>query len=135
VFFALTTDPGDLVRTLMAHGGLRPRLGYSLFAAMQLAPELATELQQMRLARRMKSGRPLRRLPSPSEALSLVVPLLAFAIRRAGRIAIAMEARGLSPRAPRTYVSVPKFRARDAAFVAIALGVLCMSVTHWNGMR
>ena len=64
---------------------------------MQLVPDLASELQQMRLARAMKAGRRPRRLPGLMEALSLVIPLLAFAIRRAGRTAIAMEARGLSP--------------------------------------
>src|SRR5687767_9970902 len=34
VFFALTTDPGSLVRALMVHAQLPARIGYSLFAAM-----------------------------------------------------------------------------------------------------
>jgi energy-coupling factor transport system permease protein len=124
LFFALTTDPGLFVRALMRHAGLPPRIGYSLFAAMQLVPDLAGEAQQMRLARAMKSGRRLRRIPGPFELMSLVIPLLAFAIRRAGRTAIAMEARGLGPDAPRTIMNAPAFHGRDGVFVVVALGVL-----------
>jgi energy-coupling factor transport system permease protein len=124
VFFALTTDPGLFVRALMQHARLPPRIGYSLFAAMQLVPDLASEAQQMRLARAMKSGGRLRRIPGPFELVSLVIPLLAFAIRRAGRTAIAMEARGLSPDAPRTIMNAPEFHGRDAVFVAVSITVL-----------
>jgi energy-coupling factor transport system permease protein len=124
LFFALTTDPGLFVRALMQHAKLPPRIGYSLFAAMQLVPDLAGEAQQMRLARAMKSGRHLRRIPSPFELAGLVIPLLAFAIRRAGRVAIAMEARGLGPDAPRTIMNAPAFHGRDGIFVVVALGML-----------
>jgi energy-coupling factor transport system permease protein len=124
LFFALTTDPGLFVRALMQHAKLPPRVGYSLFAAMQLVPDLAGEAEQMRLARAMKSGRRLRRIPNPVELISLVIPLLAFAIRRAGRTAMAMEARGLSPDAPRTVLNAPEFHGRDGIFVAVALAVL-----------
>ncbi|WP_114944964.1 energy-coupling factor transporter transmembrane component T family protein [Microvirga calopogonii] len=124
VFFALTTDPGLFVRALMRYAGLPPRIGYSLFAAMQLVPDLAGEAQQMRLARAMKSGRRLRRIPGPFELMSLVIPLLAFAIRRAGRTAIAMEARGLGPDTPRTIMNAPTFRRRDGFFIAVAVAIL-----------
>jgi energy-coupling factor transport system permease protein len=127
-FFALTTDPGALVRALMVHCRLPPQIGYSLFAAMQLVPDLAVEAQQMRLARAMKSGRVPRRIPGPVEAFSLCVPLLAFAIRRAGRTAIAMEARGLAANAPRTVMNAPAFQGRDFAFLSIAAASLAACI-------
>lgn len=133
VFFALTTDPGLFVRALMRHAGLPPRIGYSLFAAMQLVPDLAGEAQQMRLARAMKSGGRLRRIPGPVEAASLVIPLLAFAIRRAGRTAIAMESRGLGPDTPRTIMNAPGFRVRDAVFCVVALGALALCAVLATG--
>jgi len=123
-FFALTTDPGAFVRSLMVHVRLPPRIGYSLFAAMLLVPDLASEVQQMRFARAMKTGRRVRRLPRPTEILSLVIPLLAFAIRRAGRTAIALEARGLSPDGPRTVMSAPRFGRSDILFIMAAFGAL-----------
>ena len=127
VFFALTTDPGSLIRALMVHARLPPRIGYSLFAAMLLVPDLASETQQMRIARAMKTGRRIRRVPGPGEIMGLVIPLLAFAIRRAGRTAIALEARGLSPDAPRTVMNSPGFKRSDVLFITVALGmgVLC----------
>lgn len=129
VFFALTTDPGAFVRALMAHANLPPKIGYPLFAAMQLVPQLAREAQQIRMARAMHSGRALRRLPTPAEVASLVVPLLAFAIRRASRSAIAMEARGFDPAAPRTIINVPGFSRYDAAFATAALACLVAAMS------
>ncbi|WP_246730212.1 energy-coupling factor transporter transmembrane component T family protein [Nitratireductor mangrovi] len=126
--FALTTDPGRLVRALMAGWRLPPRVGYALFSAFELVPDLAGAANEMRLARAMRRGRPPRRLPGPGEAASLVVPLLAFAIRRAGRAAIAMEARGLAPNRARTIIDCPRLAARDAIFVAVSLSLLGLLV-------
>jgi energy-coupling factor transport system permease protein len=123
-FFALTTDPGAFVRALMAGAKLPPRIGYSLFAAMQIVPDLAVEAQQMRIARAMKAGRRVRRIPGPLEALSLVIPLLAYGIRRAGRTAIALEARGLSPIGPRTILHAPLFGYGDGAFIVAGLAAI-----------
>lgn len=128
-FFALTTDPGALVRALMVHVRLPPRIGYSLFAALQLVPDLASEAQQMRFARAMKSGRRLRRFPWPGEIVGLVVPLLAFAVRRAGRTAIALEARGLSPAGPRTVMNAPRFTGADLVFVMAAVAAIGLCAT------
>jgi energy-coupling factor transport system permease protein len=126
VFFALTTEPGSLVRALMVHARLPPRIGYSLFAAMLLVPDLASEAQQMRIARAMKTGRRVRRVPGPSEIMSLLIPLLAYSIRRAGRTAIALEARGLAPDGPRTVMNAPQFGLSDIAFTVTALGAIAL---------
>jgi energy-coupling factor transport system permease protein len=73
----------------------------------------------------MKSGRQLRAVPAPQEAFGLLIPLLAYAIRRAVRTAIAMEARGLSP-GPRTIMNVPRFTRRDGAFALVAIGMIAL---------
>lgn len=122
IFFARTIDPGSLVRAAMAYLRLPPGIAYALFAAMQMVPDLAGKAQQIRLAEAMRRGRPLRRFPWPAEGMRLVIPLLAFAIRRAGRTAVAMEARGFAAGRPRTLTEVPAFSRRDTAFaVALAL--------------
>ena len=127
-FFAVTTDPGAFVRALMAYGRLSPRIGYALFSVLQLIPDLAAEARQIRLAHAMKSGRPPRRWIGPLEAARLLIPLLAFAIRRAGRAAIAMEARGLGRAGRRTIIHVPKLRRRDLWFAVCASGLLSLLV-------
>jgi energy-coupling factor transport system permease protein len=115
--FVLTTDPAGLVKALMAQCRLPPRVGYALFAAMLLVPDLVAEAQQIRLARAMRSNRPPRR-----------VPLLASAIRRAGRAAISMETRGLAPGAPRTILGAPHLHRRDAVFAVSAMLLLAALV-------
>jgi energy-coupling factor transport system permease protein len=124
--FAVTTEPGAFVRTLMAHGRLSPRIGYALFSVLQLLPDLAGEAQQIRLAHAMKRGRPPRRLVGPVEAARLLIPLLAFAIRRAGRAAIVLEARGLGRAGPRTIINVPALHRRDLWFAIGASGLLVL---------
>lgn len=121
--FALTTDPGGFIKALMANWRLSPRIGYALFSALHLVPDLAAQAQQIRLARAMRSGRPPRRIPGPFETASLVVPLLAYAIRRASRAAIAMEVRGLD-RSPRTITAAPRLGRADGWFVVVAVSLL-----------
>lgn len=123
VLFALTTDPGGFIKALMANWRLSPRIGYALFIALHLVPDLAAQAQQIRLARSMRSGRPPRRIPGPFETASLVVPLLAYAIRRASRAAIALEVRGLDGRT-RTITAAPRLGRGDAWFVAVAICLL-----------
>ena len=127
--FALTTDPATLVRSLMIHWRLPASFGFALLQTLQLVPDLAREAQQIRLARAMRRGRSPRRIPGPVEAISLIVPLLAYAIRRAGRSAIAMEARGLSRNGRRTYLDTPALRRRDRVFVGCSLTLLVGCVT------
>ncbi len=122
--FALTTDPGALIKALMVHWRLPPSIGFALFQALNLVPDLGREMQQIRLARAMRKGRPPRRVPGPVELVSLIVPLLAYAIRRAGRSALAMEARGLSPARTRTVTNAPVPTGRDRLFVMICLCLL-----------
>jgi energy-coupling factor transport system permease protein len=124
--FALTTDPGDFVRALMATARLSPRIGYALFSVLQLVTDLAAEARQIRLARAMKRGRAPRRWIGPIETARLLIPLLAFAIRRAGRAAIALEARGLGGSGPRTLIKVPELRRRDLVFSFATTALLAL---------
>lgn len=122
--FALTTDAGRLVRALMQHLRLPAPVGFAIMQAMHLVPDLGREMQSLRMARAMRQGRALRRIPRPGEVLALVIPLLAFAIRRATRAAIAMEARGLHPARPRSQLPQPGVSRPD--IVASVLGLLAL---------
>lgn len=125
--FALTTDAGRLVRALMLHLRLPAPVGYALLQAMHLIPDLGREMQVLRMARAMRQGRPLRRVPRPGEIVALAIPLLAFAIRRASRAAIALEARGLQPGRQRSQLPQPGMMRADLAFAmtgAVALAAL-----------
>lgn len=124
--FVLTTDPGKFLKALMRNWRLSPRIAHALSSAMQILPDLAGEAQQIQLARAMKRGRPPSRIPNPRETVSLVIPLLAFAIRRASRAAIAMEAKGLGATSNRTVFGAPEFGRGDIVFLPLSAGILAV---------
>lgn len=76
------------------------------------------------MARAMRQGHALRRIPRPREIMALVIPLLAFAIRRATRAAISMEARGLHPGCRRSQLPQPGMTPVDLVASACSLLVL-----------
>lgn len=127
--FALTTDPGQFVRALMQHLRLPAPMGFALMQAMYLVPDLGIEIMQLRMARAIRLGRPLRRVPSPAEVMSLAIPLLAYAIRRATRAALSFEARGLQPRRRRT--SLPQSPMTGLDTMRLALGGLFLVLAVW----
>lgn len=122
--FVLTTDPGQFLKALMVQGRLPPRMAFAVFSSLQLLPDLGREAHQIRLARAMKRGRPPSRIPGIGESASLLVPLLAFAIRRASRAAIAMEAKGLGASPNRTVVGATLLKPTDLIFSIAASGAL-----------
>lgn len=122
--FALTTDPGQFVRALMQHLRLPAPVGVALMQAMHMVPDLRAEMLQLRMARALRLGRPLRRFPAPGEALALAIPLLAYAIRRATRAAISFEARGLQPGRFRTHLPQTGISRADWALLLVGVGVL-----------
>ena len=124
--FALTTDPGQLVRSLMTHLRLPAPAGFALMQAMHLVPDLGREMQMMRMVRAMQQARPIRRIPQPAEVMALTIPLLAFAIRRATRASIAMEARGLRPHRPRSQLKPLPIRGLD--IIAFGLGSVVLAI-------
>ena len=118
--FVRTTDPGDLVHAAMRHLRLPQAMGFGLFAMAQIPPALRQDYEAIRLARAQRAGRVPRRIPSPRELAGLVVPLMAGAVSRADRAALAMELRGLSVSRP--YCSGRRFTLRqgDAVFLTLA---------------
>jgi energy-coupling factor transport system permease protein len=122
--FILTTDPTDLVVSLIRHGRLSYRVGYALLAGFRFLPFFAQEYEQVRLAQRVRGrtgGRPpLARVREPFVYL---LPLLSGAVRRAARIAVAMDARGFTAAGRRTYFRDVPLGWADLLFAFGALAV------------
>lgn len=128
--FIMTTDPTELVISLVRHGRLPYRWGYAVLAGYRFLPGLAEELAQVRLARRVRGedvadGR-LARLAAPVRELRI---LLVVAILHAARLAVAMDARGFADVRARTYFREVGIGMADAALVAGAVGALGAVVT------
>ena len=84
VTFILTTDPTDLIISLIRHARLPYRLGYPLLAAYRFLPFFRQEYRQIALARRVRGvleqGFIWQRL---WRRAGYIVPLLSSAVRRA----------------------------------------------------
>jgi energy-coupling factor transport system permease protein len=122
LFFITTTDPTDFIISLIQQLGLAPRLAYGTLAAYRFVPLLEAELAQIRAAHRLRGvgeGEGLR--GKVIQLYRYTLPLLASAIRKAGRVAIAMESRAFTGDRGRTYYREVRVTRTDWLFAANSL--------------
>lgn len=135
VLILSTTNPGDLGSALSQQLRVPHRFVLGALAGMRLLGLLVEEFTTLKLARRARGvgnfGSPLQRLRAN---LGQVLALLVQALRRAGRLAITMEAKGFGA-GPRTWVRTPAFTGRDALVIAAGLGIGALAVLAalWAG--
>lgn len=124
LLFALTTKPVLLFYSLMQQGKLPPRFAYGFMAGVRLLPIMVEEYLTLRnalLVRGVKQERGLSGLLKKLKSFS--IPLLSQSIRRAHRVAVAMEAKRFSRQKTRTYYYRTGFSTKDAWFVVLFIGV------------
>ncbi len=128
-----TTDPTDLADALAQRLHLPHRFVLGALAAVRLLTVLSEQWQSLARARRARGmatgGSPVAALRSfPGQVFALLVA----AIRRATRMASAMEARGLGVGSQRTWARPSPFGPVDAvvavATLALAAGATALAV-------
>ncbi len=130
LLFILTTQPVKFIMSLMQQFRLSPKLAYSIMVGYQFLPVIKEEFIQIRHAHRLR-GVGLekwwwQRLYGMKRIL---IPLLAAAVRKAERVAFAMEARGFTGK-PRTEFFKPvTVRLNDWALMILFLLLLTASCT------
>jgi energy-coupling factor transport system permease protein len=112
-------DPTELADALVEHLHAPRRFTVGALAAFRLMPLFADEWQTIAMARRARGleGRPVL------DFFALTRSLLVAAIRRATRLAIAMDARGFAEPGCRTLARPRDLTPRDWQFLAGAFGV------------
>ncbi|MQM24845.1 energy-coupling factor transporter transmembrane component T family protein [Glycomyces albidus] len=124
-----TTDPTDLADALTQQLKAPPRFTIGSLAALRLLPLLGAEWNQITTARRARGleggWNPVRRTRLFA---STMFALLVGAIRRAGRLAAAMDARGFDTEIPRTHAREQRMRPGDWAVIALAAGAAAAAV-------
>ena len=112
-------DPTDLADALVEHLHAPRRFTVGALAAFRLMPLFADEWQTIALARRARGlddGR-------VTAFVSMTRSLLVAAIRRATRLAVAMDGRGFASGGCRTLARPRAITARDWALVAASFAV------------
>lgn len=116
--FSFTTRPVNLFYSLMQQVKLKPKYAYSFMAALRLIPIMIEEFHTIRNAMRVRGierKKGIKNIYFKMRAYS--VPLLSGSIRRAHRIAIAMEAKRFSDTGKRTYYYEFGFSRNDHGFI------------------
>jgi energy-coupling factor transport system permease protein len=120
-----TTKPGDLVLSLTQQARLNYKLAYAILAAYRFVPILAAEYDNIRAAGEVRGARARGGMLAGLQNLRReVIPLLAGAIRRSERMAVAMDSRAFGAYPQRTYHKRLAVTRSDWAFL---LGVLVVS--------
>lgn len=125
-----TVDPTDLADALVQHLHAPPRFVVGALAAFRLFPLFSREWDILGLARRARGieadrGAAQRLAAFPGRSLGLLIA----AIRRATRLALAMDARGFGSRECRTLARPRDFGRGDLALVATAVGLVAGATT------
>jgi len=96
--FVKTTEPQRLILSLVHQLHLNYRVAYSTLVGYRMLPLLQTDYRTIRAAQRVRgAGEKRGSWHSWSRARRYTLPLLTGAVRRASRVAIAMDARASGP--------------------------------------
>lgn len=128
LLFTLSTRPVMLFYSMMQQLKLKPKYAYSFMAGFRLLPIIAEEFVTIRNAMKV---RVVTRKKGVAELFftfrSYALPLLAQSIRRAHRIAVAMEAKRFSGSGKRTYFYQIGFSKFDGLFLVVILVLVVIS--------
>ena len=125
----LTTRPVLLFYALMQQFRFPARFAYSFLAALRLVPIVIEEWQTRTHALKVRGIAFSKGVKGVYERLKLYsVPLFAQSIRRAQRMAIAMEAKQFRMNGPRTYYYETSYSQIDAYLTAYVCGSLLVAL-------
>ncbi|WP_414635239.1 energy-coupling factor transporter transmembrane component T family protein [Bacillus sp. NTK074B] len=128
LLFALTTRPVLLFYSLMQQLKLKPKYAYSFMAGLRLIPIMMEEFNTIRNALKVRGTRERKGIKKLVHSiLSYSIPLLAQSIRRAHRIAVAMETKGFKGEGERTYFYRVRFSKYDGYFIWSIILIMTVS--------
>ena len=123
------TDMGDGLAQIL-HLPARPVL--AALAGARMTSLMAADWKALERARRARGVGDVSRIRS---FLRGSFSLLVFALRRSGKLATTMEARGFGASGARTWARPSRLRAADAALLAVAIAVptIALALSVWAG--
>ena len=122
--FSMTTDPRNMVLSLIQKLKVSYRIGYGMYAALRFMPLARDEFESLRSARTVRGvGRRSGPIGLMREYMSYAIPLLATMIRKAIRTAIAMESKAFGAYPTRTYLEIVTIPWTDIVLLVALLGI------------
>ncbi len=123
---AVAVDPTRLADALVVRLRVPARAAYSVLAGLRLLPLLVEEWAVLGRASRARglAGRGVR--ARASRFASMTFRLLVAALRRGGRLAVALDTRGLAA-GPRTVARPVRWRGPDTVALVVAAGAVAVA--------
>lgn len=133
LLFILTTKPTEFLLSLMQQCRLSPKLAYGIMAGYRFLPLMKEEFEIIRSAHRIRGVPKARKLSEKmAELKRYAVPLLAGAIRKAERTAMAMESKGFTGDKNRDFYHNISVSWKDWAYFTFFIGgVLGSAYISW----
>jgi len=130
--FIRTTEPQDLILSLIHQLHLNYRVAFGAMVGYRMLPAFQSDLQTIRAAQRARGVEDKRGLVHWwARMRRYAVPLLAGAVRKASRVAVAMDARAFGAMPSRSYRRRMTVGRRDAVFLVV---VICVIVAVIAGL-
>ena len=124
--FTLTTDPKDLVLSLVQQLKVSYNIAFGIFFALRMIPQVEAEFDIIRSAHRIRGvGERPGLAGKIEEYRRYTIPLLVSLIRKSTRAALAMESKAFGAFPERTYLDDVYIRRSDIVLLlslAIVLG-------------
>lgn len=134
IVFSLTTRPVYLFYSFMQQLKLKPKYAYSFMAAVRLIPIMIEEFQTLRYALKVRGVHDQKGVVSFFKKMkSYAIPMLSQSIRRAHRIAIAMEAKRFSNTTQRTFFYHLSYSKFDLFFLGYF--ILIIPIAYYTAMN
>jgi energy-coupling factor transport system permease protein len=125
------SDPTRMADSLVQQWHAPDRFAYGTLAALRVAPFMAADWSTIGAARRLRGLAPRGPIARVREAGGRLLVMLVSAIRRAERLALAMDARGFDSGIARTHFRELRMGWRDwltiGAALAVAVGALTLA--------
>jgi energy-coupling factor transport system permease protein len=131
--FVKTTEPQHLILSLVHQLHLNYRVAFGTLAGYRMLPAFQSDYQTIRAAHRVRGVREIKGWWHVwSRTRRYAIPLLAGAVRKAGRVAVAMDARAFGALPGRTYRERMVVRRADWVFlIAVVTVVAAVVVGFW----
>jgi energy-coupling factor transport system permease protein len=139
--FIKTTEPQRLILSLVHQLRLNYRVAFGTMVGYRMLPLLQSDYLTIRAAQRIRGVRETGGFLHPwARTRRYAMPLLAGAVRKAGRVAMAMDARAFGALPGRTYRVRMVIRRSDWLFVAavvvitaaVVLGSWCAGIARFT---
>lgn len=124
LLFIFTTDATKFMLSLIQQCKLPPKIAYGIIAGYRFLPVFQHELQTLKKAHQVRGISRTKGIKGKlSQFQRYSIPLLANGIRKADRVATAMESKGFTGDKNRTYYHEMTINRRDWFFLTIMVGV------------